>query len=156
MSVSIAISVPAVVVALQVYCPPWDVRTGVNCSALVRTKVETSLITIAILLSILISTGASHCTVRSSVSGPPSARVTEQVREKGSPVASVPVEEIVTLGRGATIRDKIYNSSSPITARVDRLNLYINCSSNSHESLVQGITTITPHNIYGGRDYHTA
>ena len=57
--------------------------------------------TTAILLSILISTGASHCTVRSSVSGPSSSRVTEQVREKVSPAVGVPVEEIVTLGRGA-------------------------------------------------------
>ena len=100
-SVSVAISVPAVVVALQVYCPPWDVRTGVNCNALVRVKVDTSLMTTAIFLTILISTGASHCTVRSSVSGPSSARVTEQVREKDSPAVKVPVEEIMTLGRGA-------------------------------------------------------
>ena len=83
------------------YCPPWDVRTGVNCSALVRVPVDTSLVTTAILLSILISTGASHCTVRSSVSGPPSSRVTEQVREKDSPAVEVPVEEIVSLGRRA-------------------------------------------------------
>ena len=95
-------SIPAVVVALQVYGPPWDVRTGVNCSALVRVLVDTSLMTTVILLSILISTGASHCTVRSSVSGPSSSRVTEQVRENDSPaVINVPVEEIVTLGRGA-------------------------------------------------------
>ena len=79
-SVSVAMSIPAVVVALQVYCPPWEVRTGVNCSALVRAMLEMSLITTAILLSILISTGGSHCTVRSSVSEPPSARVTVQVR----------------------------------------------------------------------------
>ena len=83
------------------YCPPWDVRTGVNCSALVRAIVEMSLIVIAILLFILILTGGSHCTVRSSVSESPSARVTVQVRVKGSPAVSVPVEEIVTLGRGA-------------------------------------------------------
>ena len=101
MSASVAMSIPAVVVAVQVYGPPWDVRTGVNCSALVRVEVYTSLLTTAILLSILISTGASHCTVRSSVSGPPSSRVTEQVREKDSPAVGVPVEEIVTLGRGA-------------------------------------------------------
>ena len=93
-------SIPAVVVALQVYCPPWDVRTGVKCSALVRVKVDTSLTT-ATLLSILISTGASHCTVRSSVSGPPSSTVTEQMREKDSPAVTVPDEEIVALGRGA-------------------------------------------------------
>ena len=96
-----AMSIPAVVVALQVYGPPCDVRTGVYCSALVRVEVFTSLMTTAILLSILISTGASHCTVRSSVSEPPSSRVTEQVREKVSPAVGVPVEEIVTLGRGA-------------------------------------------------------
>ena len=101
MSASVAMSIPAVVVALQVYGPPWDVRTGVNCSALVRVEVYTSLMTTAILLSILISTGASHCTVRSSVSGSSSSRVTEQVREKVSPAVGVPVEEIVTLGRGA-------------------------------------------------------
>ena len=83
------------------YGPPWDVRTGVNCSALVRDPVDTSLMTTAILLSILISTGASHCTVRSAVNGPPSSRVTEQVRAKVSPAVGVPVEEIVTLGRGA-------------------------------------------------------
>ena len=100
-SVTVAISVPVVVVALQVYCPPWDVRTGVNCSALVRDKVDTSLTT-AMLVSILISTGASHCTVRSSVSGPPSSRVTEQVREKDSPAVGVPPGgEILTLGGGA-------------------------------------------------------
>ena len=101
MSASVAMSIPAVVVALQVYGPPWDVRTGVNCSALVRVEVYTSLMNTALLLSILISTGASHCTVRSSVSGPSSSRVTEQVREKDFPAVGVPVEEIVTLGRGA-------------------------------------------------------
>ena len=93
-------SIPAVVVALQVYGPPWDVRTGVKCIVLVRVSVDTSLTT-AMLVSILISTGASHCTIRSSVSGPSSSRVTEQVREKVSPAVGVPVEEIVTLGRGA-------------------------------------------------------
>ena len=108
MSVSVITLIPAVVVALQVYCPPWDVRTGVNCSALVRAKVETSLVTTAISLSTLISTGASHCTVRSSVSEPPSSRVTEQVREKGIPAVGVPVEEIVTLGRGAEEWMKYY------------------------------------------------
>ena len=102
MSVSVITSIPAVVVALQVYCPPWDVRTGVNCSALVWAIVETSLVTTAI------STGASHCIVRSSVSEPPSSRVTEQVREKGSPAVGVPVEEIVTLGRGAEEWMKYY------------------------------------------------
>ena len=101
MSASVAMSIPAVVVVVQVYGPPWDVRTGVNCSALVRVEVDTSLMTTAILLSILISTGASHCTVRPSVSGPLSSRVTEQVREKVSPAVGVPVEEIVVLGRGA-------------------------------------------------------
>ena len=119
-SVSVAMSIPAVVVALQVYCPPWDVRTGVNFSALVRAIVEMSLITIAILLSILISTGGSHCTVRSSVSEPPSARVTEQVRVKGSPAVSVPVAEIVALGRGAEARDEIYSSSSPMQVNCKR------------------------------------
>ena len=57
--------------------------------------------TTAMLLSILISTGATHCRVRSSVSGPLSSRGTEQVREKDSPAVNVPVEEIVALGRGA-------------------------------------------------------
>ena len=101
MSVSVAISVPVVVVALQVYCPLWDVRTGVNCNALVRVPVESS-VTTWISLSILISTGASHCTIKSSVSEPPSSRVTEQVREKGSPaVGFPPCGEILTMGGGA-------------------------------------------------------
>ena len=82
------------------YGPPWDVRTGVNCIVLVRVPVDMSLTT-AMFLSILVSTGAFHCIVRSSVSKPPSSRVTEQVREKDSPAVGVPVEEIVTLGRGA-------------------------------------------------------
>ena len=100
-SVAVAISVPVVVLALQVYCPPWDVRTGVNFSALVWVPVE-SPATTWITLSILISIGASHCTVRSSVSGPPSFRVTEQVRERVSPAVGVPPGgEISTLGGGA-------------------------------------------------------
>ena len=46
--------------------------------------------------------GAFHCTVRSSVSGPPSSRVTEQVREKVSPAVGVPPGgEISALGGGA-------------------------------------------------------
>ena len=101
MTVSVAIAVPAVVVALQVYCPPWDVRTGVNCSALVRVPME-SPGNIWIPLSVLISTGASHCTIKSSVSKPPSSRVTEQVREKGSPAVGVPSGGgILTMGGGA-------------------------------------------------------
>ena len=100
-SASVAMSVPAVVVALQVYGPPWDVRTGVNCIVLVRVPVDTSLLTTAMFMSILVSTGASHCTIKSSVSKPPSSRVTEQVREKDSPAVGAPVEEIVTPGRGA-------------------------------------------------------
>ena len=83
------------------YCPPWDVRRGVNFSSLVRVPVESAVIT-RMLLSILISTGASHCTIRSSVSEPPSSRVTEQVREKGSPAVGVPTGgEILTVGGGA-------------------------------------------------------
>ena len=89
------------------YCPPWDVRTRVKLSMLLWATVETSLLITSISLSILVSTGASHCTIRSSVSEPPSARVTEQVREKGSPAVGVPVEEIVTLGRGAEARNEI-------------------------------------------------
>ena len=97
-SVAVAISVPVVVVALQVYCPPWDVRTDINCSTLVWAPVE-SPVTTWISLSMLISTGATHCTVRSSVSEPPSSRVTEQVREKDSPAVGVPPSgEILTLG----------------------------------------------------------
>ena len=107
-------SLPAVVVALQVYGPPWDVRTGVYCSVLVRVLVDMSLMTTAMLLSILISTGASHCTVRSSVSEPSSSRVTEQVREKVSPAVGVPVEEIVTLGRGAEEWMKYTSEHSPM------------------------------------------
>ena len=82
------------------YGPPWDVRTGVNCNVLVLVSVDVSLTT-AMFLSILVSTGAFHCTIRSSVSTPPSSRVTEQVREKDSPAVGAPVEEIVTPGRGA-------------------------------------------------------
>ena len=100
-SVAVAISVPVVVLAVQVYCPPWDVRTGVNRSTLVWVPVESPVI-IWMSLSILISTGASHCTIRSSVSGPSSSRVTEQVREKVSPAVGVPPGgEISTLGGGA-------------------------------------------------------
>ena len=101
LSISVAVSVPAVVVALQVYCPPWDVRTRVKLSMLMWATVETLLVITSISLSILISRGHSHCTVRSSVSEPPSSRVTEQVREKGSPAVSFSVVEIVTLGSGA-------------------------------------------------------
>ena len=101
MSVSVAISVPVVVVALQVYFPPWDVRRRVNCSTLVRVPVESVVIT-WMSLSTLISTGASHCTIRSSVSGPPSPSVTEQVREKNSPTVGVSSGgEMLTVGGGA-------------------------------------------------------
>ena len=43
-SVSVALSVPAVVVAWQVYRPPWDVRTGVNFIVLVRVKVGVAVV----------------------------------------------------------------------------------------------------------------
>ena len=101
MSALVDTSVPPVVVALQVYFPPCDVRTVVNLSVLVRVTVESLVITL-MSLSILISTGASQCTSRSSVSEPPSARVTEQVREKDSPAVGVPPGgEIVAMGGGA-------------------------------------------------------
>ena len=104
MSVSEAISVPVVVVALQVYCPPWDVRRMLNCSTLVRVPVESVVITWMSLFT-LISTGASQCTFKSSVSGPPSSSVTEQVREKDSPTVGVPSGgEMLTLGGGAEER----------------------------------------------------
>ena len=100
MSVFVAISVPSVVVALHVYCPPWDVRTGVNLSVLVRFNRESAVIT-WMSLSTSKSTGASHCSIRSSVSEPPSSRVIVQVREKDCPAVSVPCGDIVTLGGGA-------------------------------------------------------
>ena len=59
------------------------------------------IIPISLFLRIVIPTGVTHCTVKSSVSEPPSARVTVQMKENGFPAVSVPVEEIVTLGRGA-------------------------------------------------------
>ena len=56
-------------------------------------------------LSMLISTGASHCTIRSSVSEPPSPSLTEQVREKDSPAVGGPSGgEILTVGGGAEER----------------------------------------------------
>ena len=100
---SVAISVPEVVVALQVYFPPWDVRRRVNCSTLVRVPVE-SVVIIWMSLSILISTGASHCTMTSSISEL-SSSVTEQVREKNSPTVGVSSGgEMLTVGGRAEER----------------------------------------------------
>ena len=99
MSVSVAVSFPAVVVALQVYCPPWDVRRGVNLSVLLRDAVDLSTtISISLSVLILIPTGVTHCSVKSSVSEPPSSRVTVQIKENTFPAVRVPVVEIATLG----------------------------------------------------------
>ena len=77
-----------------------------NCSTLVRVPVESAVIT-WMSLSVLMSTGASHCTIRSSISEPPSPSVTEQVREKDSPAVGVPsIGEMLTLGGGAEERMK--------------------------------------------------
>ena len=101
MIISVAISVPVVALALQVYCPPWDVRRRVNRITLVRVPVESVVITWMSLAG-LISTGASQCTIKSSVSGPPSSSVTEQVREKDSPAVGVPSGgEMLTVVGGA-------------------------------------------------------
>ena len=101
-SASVTVSFPAVVVALQVYCPPWDVRKGVKFRVLLWATVELVIsIPISLSLSILIPSGVTHCTVKSSVSEPPSSRVTVQMKENSFPAVRVPVGEIVTLGRGA-------------------------------------------------------
>ena len=101
-SVPVAVSLPAVVVALQVYCPPWDVRRGENFSVRLWVKVELAvIIPLSLSVSTLIPTGVTHCTVKSSVSEPPSSRVTVQMKENSLPAVSVPVVEIATLGRGA-------------------------------------------------------
>ena len=102
MSVSVAVSFPAVVVALQVYCPPWDVLRGVNFSVLLWATVELVIsIPISLSVYILIPTGVTHCTVKSSVSEPPSSRMTVQMKENTFPAVRVPVVEIMTLGRRA-------------------------------------------------------
>ena len=58
-------------------------------------------IPISLSVLILIPTGVTHCTIKSSVREPPSARVTVQMKENSFPAVSVPVVEIVTLGGGA-------------------------------------------------------
>ena len=99
MSVSVAVSFPAVVVASQVYCPPWDVRRGVNLSVLLRDAVDLSTtISISLSVSTLIPSGVTHCTVKSSVSEPLSSRVTVQMKENSFPAVREPVLEIATLG----------------------------------------------------------
>ena len=72
----------------------------VNLSVLVRVNPKSVVITL-MSLSISKSIGASHCSIRSSVSEPPSSIVIVQVREKGCPAVSVPGGDIMTLGEGA-------------------------------------------------------
>ena len=101
-SVSVAVSFPAVVVALQVYCPPWDVLRGVNISVRLWAAVElVIIIPRSLSMCILMPTGVTHCTVKSSVNEPSSSRVTVQMKENSHPAVRLPVVEIVTLGRGA-------------------------------------------------------
>ena len=83
------------------YCPPWDVCTGVNSSVLTYVTVESSVITCWMSLLILTPSGPIHCTVGSPISESPSARVTVQVREKDSPAIDISGGEIMTVRGGS-------------------------------------------------------
>ena len=98
MSTSLSIIVPAVEVAWQVYSPPWDVRTGVNSSVLIKVPMGSLVITCWMSLTPL---GMIHNTVGSPISESPSVRVTVQVSEKGSPADGISGGEILTVGGGS-------------------------------------------------------
>ena len=98
MSTLISIIVPAVEVAWQVYSPPWDVRTGVNSSVLIKVPMESLVITCWTSLTPL---GTVHCTAESPNNESPFARVTVQVSEKGSPAVGISGGEILTVGGGS-------------------------------------------------------
>ena len=83
------------------YCPSWDVRTGVNSSVLIYVRVKLSVITSWMSLLILTPLGTTHCTAESPISESPSVRDTVQVSEKGSPIIGNSGGEILTVGGGS-------------------------------------------------------
>ena len=96
MRVLVSMLFPPLELALHLYCPLWDVLTGLSSSVLVYVVVQSSVVFFWMLPLMIAPSGRVHCTDSES----PTVRMTLHVREKVSPAVCVPGGETVVLGGG--------------------------------------------------------
>ena len=126
--------------AVQVYCPAWDVLIALSVSWLV-----TSCPLVEGAAGSGVSPGPSHW--NSGLPVTPSGRVTEQVRVTEPPAMAVEVEDETEINRGSKFRKEMYKIMHILTSGNKNIQKF-NCTQVTVFTLYSWCYTSHRHTVY--------